>query len=97
LWAVGTIAALSASDIWVAGTAFPGPDGLGFSVTEQFNGTTWSVAPDLHPGESSGVPDDFLAAITAVEPHTLLAIGDQSLPDQGFCFSPHDLAATLDR
>jgi alpha-tubulin suppressor-like RCC1 family protein len=78
------IAALSADDIWVAGSDF-GVTGLGFSVAEQFDGTSWSVVPILHPGQSAGVPDDTLSAITGVAPHTLFTVGALQLPDQGFC------------
>jgi alpha-tubulin suppressor-like RCC1 family protein len=78
------ITALSADDMWVSGFDFS-LTGLGFAVTEHFNGTRWSIAPVLEPGQSAGVPEDELTAITSVAPRTLFAIGSQSVPDQGFC------------
>jgi hypothetical protein len=81
------IAALSAGDIWVTGTSF-GQTGLAYAVAEHYDGTTWSVSPVLYPGESSGVPDDYLGAIAAVAPHTLLTVGGLTLPDQGYGIYP---------
>jgi alpha-tubulin suppressor-like RCC1 family protein len=78
------ITALSATDIWAAGSDFS-LTGLGFSVAEQFNGTSWSMEPILHPGQDAGVPNDTLSAIASAQPHTLFTIGALQVPDQGFC------------
>jgi alpha-tubulin suppressor-like RCC1 family protein len=78
------ITALSAHDIWVAGSDFS-VTGVGLSVVEQFNGTSWSLEPILHPGQDSGVPNDTLSAIASAQPGTLFTIGAQHVPDQGFC------------
>jgi hypothetical protein len=78
------ITALSAHDMWASGIDFS-VTGLGLAVIEHFNGTSWSLAPVLHPGQTADVPADELTAIGSAAPHTLFAIGSQSLPDQGFC------------
>lgn len=78
------ITALSAHDIWVSGFDFS-LTGLAFAVTEHFNGTSWSLAPVLHPGQTADVPQDELTAISSAAPHTLFAIGSRAIPDQGFC------------
>jgi hypothetical protein len=78
------IAALSATDIWVSGSDFS-VTGLGLAVVEHFDGTSWSVAPFLHPGQDAGVPNDTLSAIASAPPHTLFTIGSRQIPDQGFC------------
>ena len=43
------ITALSASDVWVVGHSQPG-NGTITTLTEQFNGSTWSVVHSLSPG-----------------------------------------------
>jgi hypothetical protein len=78
------IASLSATDIWVSGSDFS-VTGLGLSVVEHFDGTSWSVVPFLHPGQDAGVPNDTLSAIASAQPHTLFTIGSLQVPDQGFC------------
>jgi len=75
------ITALSASDIWVAGQTQESDGGL-LSLTEQFNGTTWSLVPSLDPGEVSGDIDNTFDAITSVAPGALFAVGTQEVPTQ---------------
>jgi alpha-tubulin suppressor-like RCC1 family protein len=78
------ITALSADDVWVAGqTEYE--DGSFLTLSEHFNGTSWSVAPSLDPGSVQDLPDNTFSAISGVSPHTLFAVGRQDLPDPGFC------------
>ncbi len=75
------ITALSASDIWVSGQTQESDGGL-LSLTEHFNGTTWSPAPSLDPGELSSSIDNTFDAVTGVAPDTLFAVGTQEVPTQ---------------
>jgi hypothetical protein len=43
------VTALSAGDVWVVGHSQPG-NGTITTLTEQFNGSTWSVVPSPNPG-----------------------------------------------
>ena len=81
------IAALSATDVWVAGETLE-DDGSLLGLTEQYNGTSWSLVPSLDPGEAlpSG-PDNTLGAVAKVAPGTLFAVGTQNLPTQ-CCLQP---------
>jgi alpha-tubulin suppressor-like RCC1 family protein len=78
------ITALSAADVWVAGQS-EYEDGSFLTLTEHFNGTSWSVAPSLDPGSVLDLPDNTFSAISGVSPHTLFAVGRQDIPDPGFC------------
>jgi alpha-tubulin suppressor-like RCC1 family protein len=73
------VTALSATDVWAAGQTQQ-DDGALLSLTEHFNGTTWSVRPSLDPGDLGDLPDSTFDAITAVAPHTLLAVGTMETP-----------------
>lgn len=78
---LGGITALSASDIWASGETLEGDGGI-LSLTEHFNGSTWSSVPSLDPGELSSSINNALDAITGVAPDTLFAVGSQETPTQ---------------
>jgi alpha-tubulin suppressor-like RCC1 family protein len=77
------IAALSAGDVWASGETLQ-DDGSLLSLTEHFNGSAWSVAPSLDPGELPPGIDNTFGAISATSPHTLFAVGAQEIPN-GCC------------
>jgi hypothetical protein len=60
------IAAISAKDIWAAGSA------VGKTLTEHWDGTSWSVIASPNPG-----PFNFLNAVTALGDGTVAAVGDE--------------------
>jgi hypothetical protein len=76
---LASVTALSATDVWAAGQTQEG-DGALLTLTEHFNGTSWSVAPSLDPGELGDTPDSTFDSITGVAPHTLLAVGTMETP-----------------
>jgi alpha-tubulin suppressor-like RCC1 family protein len=73
------VTVLSATDVWAAGQTQEA-DGALLSLTEHYNGQSWSVAPSLDPGELADTPDSTFTAITSVSPHTLLAVGTMETP-----------------
>ncbi len=66
------ITALSASDIWAVGQAQSSAKGPVQTLTERFNGTSWSVQPSPDPG-SAGT--DELFAVASTGGHQLDAVG----------------------
>ncbi|MBV9383470.1 MAG: hypothetical protein JO242_22765 [Streptosporangiaceae bacterium] len=73
------ITALSATDLWAAGETLE-DDGSLLTLTEHFNGKSWSTAPSLDPGELPPGIDSSLNAVAGVSPHTLLTVGAQETP-----------------
>jgi alpha-tubulin suppressor-like RCC1 family protein len=73
------VAALSATDVWVAGATFD-TDGGSLALSEQFNGTSWSIVPSLDPGQLASLPSNTFEAISAVGTSTLFAIGSKEKP-----------------
>jgi alpha-tubulin suppressor-like RCC1 family protein len=73
------ITALSATDIWASGQTGEDDGGL-LSLTERFNGKTWSLVPSLDPGELPPGIDNTFDAVAGVPPHTLFAVGTQETP-----------------
>jgi len=72
------ITALSASDVWAVGHSQPG-NGTITTLTEQFNGSTWSVVPSPNPG-LLGV--DSLFGIAGAGGTQLFAIGSDEQSGQ---------------
>jgi hypothetical protein len=72
------ITALSASDVWVVGHSQPG-NGTIITLTEQFNGSTWSVVPSPDPG-LLGV--DTLFGVARAGGAQLFAIGSDEQSGQ---------------
>jgi hypothetical protein len=75
------ITALSATDIWAVGQT-EGLNGGIRPVTEQFNGTTWTLVPSPVPGRVSSPPDDSLAGVTSPGPGLVFAVGARDIPGQ---------------
>jgi alpha-tubulin suppressor-like RCC1 family protein len=73
------VTALSATDIWVNGVTVQG-DGGSLALSDQFNGTTWSIVPALEPGQQASLPVNTFDFLAAAGTGTLLAIGGQSAP-----------------
>jgi alpha-tubulin suppressor-like RCC1 family protein len=73
------VTALSATDVWAAGATYQ-TDGGELALTEQFNGTTWSIVPSLDPGQLASLPDNTLDAIAALGRSTLFTVGSQEIP-----------------
>jgi alpha-tubulin suppressor-like RCC1 family protein len=73
------ITARSATDIWAAGETLE-DDGSLLSLTEHFNGTSWSLVPSLDPGDLPPLADSTFSAVASAPPRTLFAVGTQELP-----------------
>ena len=76
------VTALSPTDVWAAGQTGES-DGALLTLTEHFNGQSWSAEPSLDPGELGDAPDSTFQAITGVAPHVLFAVGSLETPT--FC------------
>jgi hypothetical protein len=66
---LGGIAAVSANDIWAVG--FELTDDGDFTVTENWNGTSWSVIASPDPVAA----ENFLLGVTALSDGTVVAVG----------------------
>jgi alpha-tubulin suppressor-like RCC1 family protein len=73
------VTALSPTDVWTVGTTGQ-TDGALLSLTEHFDGTAWTVAPSLDPGQLAAIPDSSLNAISNSGNHTLFTVGAQETP-----------------
>ena len=72
------ITALSASDVWAVGHSQPG-NGTITTLTEQFNGSTWSVVASPNPGLSGS---DTLFGVAPAGGTQLFAIGSDEQSGQ---------------
>jgi|GEM_PF-5114162 len=86
------VAAISASDIWAVGFAYPSTStGVSQTLTEQWNGTSWSVVPSLSDG--TGQVGNDLLGVAAITTGNVWATGyeanssslDQTLIEQYCC------------
>jgi hypothetical protein len=75
------ITALSPADIWAVGQT-QGLNGGIRPVTEQFNGTTWTLVPSPVPGGRTRIPDDSLDGITSAGPGLVFAAGARDITGQ---------------
>lgn len=75
------VTALSATDVWVAGATYQ-TDGGELALTEQFNGTSWSIVPSLDPGQLASLPSNTFQAIAALAPSTLFTVGSEEIPSR---------------
>jgi alpha-tubulin suppressor-like RCC1 family protein len=75
------IQVLSPTDIWTAG-ATEQTDGGQLALTEQFNGTSWSISPALDPGQLADLSDNVLLGVASSGPGSLLVVGAQETPGQ---------------
>ena len=73
------ITALSADDVWAVGQTQQ-LNGAIRPLTEQFNGSTWSLVPGPAPG--GGTPDDSLSGVTSPTTGTVFAVGAREIPGQ---------------
>jgi hypothetical protein len=52
-------------------------------MTDQFNGTTWSVVPSPSPGTAGGrIPDDSLSGAASLTGGLVFAVGARDVPGQ---------------
>jgi hypothetical protein len=73
------IAARSATDIWAVGSysTLSGTTANSFTLTEHWNGTTWSVVPSPNPAvRSHNGAQQVLHAVAAISPTDVWAVGD---------------------
>jgi hypothetical protein len=75
------ITALSPADLWAVGQT-QALNGAIRPVTEQFNGTTWSLVPSPTPGGATRIPDDPLNAVASPAPGLVFALGARDIPGQ---------------
>jgi alpha-tubulin suppressor-like RCC1 family protein len=71
--------ALSATDVWGVGTTLQS-DGGSLTMTEHFNGSAWSAAPSLDPGQLAATPDNGLDAAASPGGGVVWAVGTQEIP-----------------
>jgi hypothetical protein len=74
--ALAGITALSASDIWAVGQTQSSAAGPVRTLTEHFNGTSWTVAASPDPGKTG---DDELFAVASPGGHQLDAVGGAAM------------------
>lgn len=70
--ALNSVAAVSANDVWAVGSYIDTNSGVDQTLTEQWNGTSWSVisSPD------SGTGNNSLNSVAAISASNIWAIGD---------------------
>jgi hypothetical protein len=73
------VTAISPTDVWAVGETLE-TDGALLSLSEVFNGTTWSVTPSLDPGQLGPTPDSTFAGSAATTNGQLFAVGSQEQP-----------------
>jgi hypothetical protein len=67
------VSAVAANDIWAVGTYATAPGDISLTLTEQWNGKTWSVIPSPSP-----TGNDFLLGVAALSTSDVWAVGDYS-------------------
>ncbi len=72
---------LSPTDVWTVGRTGES-DGGALTLTEHYNGTTWSISSSLDPGQLSGLPQNTLSAVGRLSSGLLWAVGTQEIPGQ---------------
>jgi alpha-tubulin suppressor-like RCC1 family protein len=72
---------LSPTDVWAVGRTGES-DGGALTLTEHYNGTTWSISSSLDPGELSGLPENTLSAVGSLSSGLLWAVGTQEIPGE---------------
>ena len=63
---------VSSSDVWAVGTYLNSSNGLFFTLTEHWNGSTWSVVTSPSPGSYFA---NVLTGVAAVGPNDVWAVG----------------------
>jgi hypothetical protein len=69
------ITAVSANDVWMVGSYCDGPNGICFTLTEQWDGTQWSIVPSPN---ATDFGFNTLESVTAVAPNDIWAVGNYS-------------------
>ncbi len=82
--------ALSPTDVWAVGQTQE-LDGQIFTLTEQFDGTTWTAVPSPSPGSSH--PIDTLHGVTSPGPGVVITVGARST-SVGCCLRTLALSTT---
>ena len=66
------VTAISTSDVWAVGYGFNSADTLQSTLTEHWNGTSWSIVPSPNP---RGATSNTLYGVTFVTTHDVWAVG----------------------
>jgi Regulator of chromosome condensation (RCC1) repeat len=72
---------LSPTSVWAVGRTGE-TDGGALTLTEHYNGTTWSISSSLDPGQLSGLPQNTLTAVGSLSSGLLWAVGTQEIPGE---------------
>jgi hypothetical protein len=75
------ITALGPGDVWAVGQTQQ-LNGAIAPMTDQFNGTAWSVVPSPVPGSSGRIPDDSLDGAASLSGGLVFAVGARDIPGQ---------------
>jgi hypothetical protein len=75
------ITALNPNDIWAVGQT-QRLNGSIRTLTQQFNGTTWTTVPSPSPGGATRIPDDSLTGVVSPGPGLVFAVGARDIPGQ---------------
>ena len=75
------ITALGSGDVWAVGQTQQ-LNGAIMPMTDQFNGTSWSVVPSPVPGSSGRIPDDSLDGAASLSGGLVFAVGARDVPGQ---------------
>jgi hypothetical protein len=75
------IVVASPTDVWAVGQT-QDSNGSILTLTEQFDGSMWSVAPSPDPGSVGGLPDSSLDAVASAGHGSLFALGAQETVGQ---------------
>jgi hypothetical protein len=73
--------AVSANDVWAVGQTQQ-DDGSILTLTQRFNGSTWTTVPSPTPGRIGNLPSGSLDAVTNPRGGELFAVGTQEIPGQ---------------
>jgi hypothetical protein len=88
------ITVLSPADAWVVGATF-GLDGEVRTLTEQFNGTTWTTVRSPDPEDIGGILiSNFLGSVTSAGGGHLFAVGSRGSPKGQCCRRTLAIATT---
>jgi hypothetical protein len=74
-------AALAANDVWAVGQTQQ-LNGSILTLTEHFNGTTWSVVPSPDPGHVGTLLNNSLDSLASPGGHVVFALGAQEIKGQ---------------
>jgi hypothetical protein len=75
------VTALSPTDIWAVGQSGQN-NGSILSLTEQFNGKTWTVVPSPDPGSVGNLKNNSLAGVSSPSAGTVFTGGAQEIAGQ---------------